>query len=140
MIEREQVAKILRLNGIDISAPESEIKSILLSAKWHENDVETALTVLRQDPKSKEESVDTLHKIFRSDERLKPETISALLGVDVNLSPQDVALHRKHAKGQLTAGLMLHILLVSLVLSTIFIFISMWYLEIGMFHQAAASF
>lgn len=140
MIEREQVAKILRLNGIDVGAPDDEIKSILLSAKWHEDDVETALTVLRQNSENKAESVQTLHKIFRSDERLKPETISALLGVDISVSPQEVALHRKRAQGQLTGGLIINILLVSLVLSSIFIFGSMWFLKVGIFHQTVSNF
>lgn len=140
MIDREQVAQILRLNGIDISAPADEIKSILLSAKWHEDDVETALTVLREDPNDKKEHVETLHRVFRSDEKLKPETISALLGVDVEISANERELRRKHAKGQLTAGLAMHILLISLVLSTIFIFGSMWLLKVGIFHQTVVDF
>lgn len=135
MIERAQVAKILRLNGIDIKAPDEEIKSILLSAKWHEDDVETALTVLRQDPDSKHEQVETLHKVFRTDEKLKPETISALLGVDIDIDSKEIALRRKYARGELTAGLITHILLVSLVLSSIFILGSMWFLKVGFFHK-----
>lgn len=140
MIEREQVARILRLNGIEIDAPAHEIKSILLSAKWHEEDVETALTVLREDPKDHKEHVETLHKIFRTDEKLKPETVSALLGVDVELSEKDIELQRKHAKGQLTAGLVINILLISLVLSSVFIFGSMWLLKIGLFHQTITGY
>ena len=136
MINREQVAQILRLNGIDIEAPADEIKSILLSAKWHEDDVETALTVLREDPKDNTEQIEKIHKIFRSDERLNPETISALLGIDVELTAHDIALRRRHARGELTTGLILNILLVSLVLSTVFILGSMWFMEVGVFHQA----
>jgi len=135
MIDRNQIAKILRLNGINIEAPAEEIKSILISAKWHEDDVETALTVLREDPDDHEEHVETVHKVFRSDEKLSPETISALLGVDVEMSSSDIELHHKRAKGQLTAGLAIHILMISLVLSTVFIFGSMWLLKVGFFHQ-----
>ena len=140
MIQREQVAQILRLNGIDIEAPVEEIKSILLSAKWHEDDVETALTVLREDPKKHEEKIETMHKVFRSDEKLKPETISALLGLDVELTQHDVNLSRKRARGQLTAGVALHILLVSLVISSAFIFASMWFLKVGAFHESVSKF
>jgi len=135
MIEREQVAKLLRLNGIDIKAPAEEIKSILLSAKWNNDDVETALTVLHEDPKSHKEHVETLHKIFTSDEKLNPEAISTLLGVDVDISAAEIEMRHRRAKGQLTAGLVMHILLVSLVLSSIFIFGSMWLLKVGIFHQ-----
>ncbi len=138
MIDRAQVARILKLNGIDISAPADEIKSILLSANWREDDVETALTVLREDPVDHKEHVETLHKIFRSDEKLNPETISGLLGIDLDVSPNDMDLRRKHARGELTAGLAIHILLVSLVLSSVFIFGSMWLMKVGVFHETDA--
>jgi len=135
MIDRAQVARILKLNGIDISAPADEIKSILLSANWREDDVETALTVLREDPVDHKEHVETLHKIFRSDDKLSPETISGLLGIDVDVSTQEINLRRKHARGELTAGLAIHILLISLVLSSLFIFGSMWLMKVGLFHE-----
>lgn len=138
MIDRDQVARILRLNGIDISAPSDEIKSILLSANWREDDVETALTVLREDPKDHKEHIETLHKIFRSDEKLNAETISGLLGIDLEVSSKEMDLRRKHARGELTAGLAIHILIVSLVLSSIFIFGSMWLLKVGVFHESTS--
>lgn len=140
MIEREQVASILRLNGIDIKAPADEIKSILLSAKWHEDDVETALTVLHKDPKDSREHAETFHKVFNTDEKLSPETISTLLGVDIDMNPKDLELHRQRARGQLTGGLAMHILLISLVLSSIFIFGSMWLLKVGFFHETVSGF
>ncbi len=138
MIDRDQVARILKLNGIDISAPADEIKSILLSANWREDDVETALTVLREDPVDHKEHVETLHKIFRSDEKLNPEIISGLLGVDLDISPNEMELRRKRARGELTAGLAIHILMISLVLSSIFIFGSMWLLKVGVFHETVS--
>ncbi len=136
MIKREQIAGLLRLNGIDIKAPDDEIKSILLSAKWDKDDVETAITVLREDPVDHKEHVETMHKVFRTDEKLKPETISALLGVDVAITSDELKMRRKHARGELTAGLVVHILLISLVLCTVFILGSMWLLQVGIFHQS----
>lgn len=140
MIERAHIAQILRLNGIDIEAPPEQIKSILLSAKWHEDDVETALTVLREDPNDQQRHVETIHKVFRSDQRLNPETISSLLGIDVELSSQDIALRRKHARGDLTSGIILHMLMMALVLSTLLIIGSMWLLKVGIFHQSVAAY
>ncbi len=102
--------------------------------------METAITILRQDPKDKREHVETVHKVFRTDEKLKPETISALLGVDVDIDPNEIKMRRRLARGQLTSGLVLHILLVSLVLSSIFIFGTMWLMKIGIFHDTVATF
>ena len=134
MLERAHIEKLLKLNGVSVTAPDEEIKSVLVSARWHKNDVETALLVLRENTKSHETHVDSMHKIFRSDEHLKPETISALLGVDVTVSGDDVELHRRYAKSMVSAQQMMQIGIVSLVLSLIFVFASMWYLEMGVFH------
>lgn len=136
MIERAQVARFLKLNGIDVTAPEEEIKSLLMSARWHEKDVETALTVLHEDPNDHKQHVDTMHKIFRSDEKLAPETISALLGVDIDMSVKDFELRRRSARGELTAGQVVNILLISLVISSAFIIGSMWVMKVGFFHQS----
>ena len=135
MFEREHIEKFLKLNGVEPSAPDDEIKSVLISARWHENDVETALLVLRENPQSHETHVDTLRRVFRSDEHLKPETISALLGVDVNI-PSDNIDHRRFSRGTMSARQMMQIGLVSLSVSVIFVIASMWYLQMGIFHIA----
>jgi hypothetical protein len=135
MIERDYISKILKLNGIDVTAPDEEIKSVLISAHWHEDDVDTALMVLRENKKNHETHVDTLHKVFHSDERLSPETISSLLGIDMEVSSKDIELRRKLAKGQLSAGLILQMSLVSILLASVVLLASMWFLKFGIFHQ-----
>ena len=139
MIDRTQITRFLKLNGINIDAPDEQIKSILLSAKWHKDDVETALTVLRENTSNNETHVDTLHKVFRSDEKLKPETITALLGIDVDISAGDVSLSRKRASAELTTGMVINILLVSLLLSTMFLLGSMYFFRVGIFHPSITS-
>lgn len=133
MLDRSHIEQMLKLNGVEASAPEEEIKSVLISARWHENDVETALLVLRENKESHKTHVDSLHKVFRSDENLKPETISALLGIDVDILPDEVtsSIHRKR---RASASQMMQIGLVSLSVSVIFVVASMWYLEMGFFH------
>ncbi len=135
MFDRDHITKILKINGIELDAPDEEIKSILVSANWHHDDVETALMVLRENTVSHETHVDTLHKIFRSDERLKPETISSLLGIDMDISSKDIELKRKLAKGRFTMGLVVQIFLVSLFFAVVIMLSSMWLLEFGIFHQ-----
>lgn len=135
MIQREHIEKFLKLNGVDMSSPDEEIKSVLLSARWHKEDVETALLVLRENTKSHETHVESLHRVFRSDERLKPETISALLGIDVDIPDDDVNpnsfVRRYHI---MSPSQIMQIGLVSLSVSVIFVMASMWYLEMGIFH------
>ncbi|MEZ4200095.1 MAG: hypothetical protein R3B69_00595 [Candidatus Paceibacterota bacterium] len=94
MIDRRHIEKILRINGLSPIAEDEEIRSVLISAKWHKDDVETALTVLRENTTTGQAHVDVLHNVFNSDARLSPEAIQSLLGIDVELtSDQVAALH-----------------------------------------------
>lgn len=135
MFEREHLERFLKLNGVEPSAPDEQIKSVLISARWHENDVEAALLVLKENTKSHQTHVDSLHKVFRSDDRLRPETISALLGIDVDI-PSDEVQHSKRMRNFVSAQQMMQIGLVSLSVSVVFVLASMWYLQMGIFHIA----
>ncbi len=135
MFDRAQIEKLLLLNGVDTAATDDEIKSVLMSARWHKDDVEAAILVLRENRKTHETHVDSLHKVFRTDDRLRPETVSALLGIEMRIAPEDVAVRRKRNRS-LSAGQMMSIGFVSLTLSFIFVMAAMWYLETGVFHQA----
>jgi len=135
MLERANIERLLRLNGVGPSAADEEIKSVLISARWHENDIETALLVLKENTKSHETRVDTLHKVFRSDDSLHPQTISALLGIDVDVA-QGALDHKKKMRPSLSAGQALQIGVVSAGLAIACILASMWYLEMGVFHAA----
>lgn len=95
MIERGHIEKILSVNGIAPTAADEEIRSVLISARWHKEDVETALTVLRENVTTKQSRVDTLHNVFRSDARLSPEAIHSLLGIDVEMSSSEIATIRE---------------------------------------------
>ncbi len=86
MIQREQIESILRINGVPKDSPDEHIRAVLLSAKYHHDEVDTAIMVLRQNSETKATHVDGLHKVFRSDETLKPEEISRLLGIEVDAS------------------------------------------------------
>lgn len=134
MFERRHIEQLLKVNGVPVTAPDEEIKSVLVSARWHEKDVETAMLVLRENTTSHESRVDTLHKVFQSDQRVNPETLSALLGVEVSIKNEDINTEYKKPRRTVTAGQILQISLISLFSSVIFVLISMWYLEMGIFH------
>ena len=90
MIEKKRIEDFLRANGVPASAPDEEIRSILLSASFNEYEVNTALLILKENTISNKTHIDTLHKVFRSDNRLKPSEINSLLGISVNLSDNDI--------------------------------------------------
>lgn len=136
MLDRSNIVELLKINGVDISAPDQEIKSILLSARWHKDDVDTALLVLRENTLTHEKRVDTFHKVFANDEHLKPETISALLGVDIEVSKNQLSKKTLEERLDISFGQIMQIALVSVCFSILFVTFSMWYMHVGMFHIA----
>jgi len=117
MIEKQQVETLLKANGIPPTAPDEEIRSILISARWDNNDVDTALMVLKENTASKATHVDTLHKVFHSDDRLTPSDISSLLGVKVSLDRKDMMdVEMRHKTIERTQTLIAIILALSIVL------------------------
>ena len=90
MIERHNIETLLKANGVPPSAPDEVIRSVLISARWDNNDVDTALMVLKENTNTSETHIDTLHKVFHTDDKLSPADISALLGVKVTLSDHEV--------------------------------------------------
>lgn len=117
MIEKKQIESILKANGIPPTADDEEIRSILISARWDHNDVDTALMVLKENKDSKATHVDTLHRVFHSDDRLSPADISSLLGVKVSLGDEQmVDIEEKRRKIERTQTLVSVTLALSIVL------------------------
>lgn len=135
MFQRDQIEKLLSLNGVHTTASDDEIKSVLFSARWHKDDVEAAMMVLRENKVTHETHVDSLHKVFRSDDRLRPETVSALLGIEMNVSSEELSGSHGRRRRGLSSSQFMNIALVSLALSVIFVLSSMWFLQMGLFHQ-----
>ena len=92
MIEKQHIEAFLKANGVKPTASDEEIRSVLISARWEHQEIDTALIVLKENIVSHETHVDTLHKVFNSDNRLDSAEISALLGIEVTLSNKDVNL------------------------------------------------
>ncbi|MCD5380962.1 MAG: hypothetical protein LR008_00080 [Candidatus Pacebacteria bacterium] len=86
MINKTQIESVLKINGVSPSEPDERIRSILLSARYSDDEVDTAIMILRENVKTNKTRVDGLHKIFRTEEALRPEEISQLLGIDVEIS------------------------------------------------------
>jgi hypothetical protein len=135
MIEKRNVEAFLKVNGIPPTAKDEEIRSVLLSARWNNNEVDTALMVLKENTKSNETHVDTLHKVFNSDDRLSSAEISKLLGIDVNLSDNDVTdINKKHQLSQNSTAVITFILSIIIAVSSIGYL--MYKEQAGVFHSA----
>lgn len=137
MFDRVQVEKLLVLNGVEPTAPDEEIRSVLIEARWDHDDVNAALSVLRENTATHETHVDTFHKVFRSDQRLKPSTISALLGIDLDLTDADVSPAAVQSKKTVSAGQKAQMILVTLCLTGICTVGLMWFMKVGLFHHTA---
>lgn len=92
-MKRDQIESVLKTNGVAPTSPDEQIRSVLLSARYSKDEVDTAIMVLREDIKTKKTRVDGLHKVFRTNEGLNPDEISQLLGIEVNVTHriEDVA-------------------------------------------------
>lgn len=133
MIDRKHIEKFLHLNGLRPDAPDEEIKSLLISARWHENDVETALVVLREDPQKKHQHIDSFHNVFNTNNPISPDTLHSLLGIEINLS--DISKEHEDSLARAYHGQIISIVIITILLAVIFLMGMMWFLKVGIFHS-----
>jgi hypothetical protein len=133
MISRDQIEKILKVNGVAPGSPDEQIRSILLSARYGKDEVDTAIMVLREDTKTRQTRVDGLHKVFRSTQALKPEEISHLLGIDVTIG--DTIVNRNKQRN-FTIFQYVFVWVLSVVVAVTGILAYMYLHEIGVFHPS----
>jgi len=135
MIDRLHIEHILKLNGLTPTAPDEEIRSVLVSAKWQDEEVETALTVLREKIDSHSTRIDTLHNVFLTDKRLSPEAIHTLLGIDVELSAAEI-LEVRTNKRNISFWQVMTIVTYATILAFGSILIVMYVQNFGPFHPS----
>lgn len=133
MIDRNYIEKVLQVNGLSATAPDEQIRSVLVSAKWEEEDVQTALTVLRENDQTGETRVDTVHNVFTSDMRLSPEAINSLLGIEVDMTTEELLL-RERQKNQVSFWQVMSIVLYATLLAFGSIVVVMYVQQFGPFH------
>lgn len=135
MIDRRHIEQILRLNGLTPTAADEEIRSVLISARWHKEDVETAITVLRENTTTHKSRVDTLHDVFTTDKKLSPEAIQTLLGIDVEVNNSELEDLRK-SRQSLYVLQLVSIFMIAIAMAAIFIVFMMYGEKIGFFHPS----
>jgi len=135
MLARDHIEKLLELNGVSLADSDDEIKSILLSAQWREDDVEAAMLVLRENKTSHKERVTSLHKVFRKDGHLAPEAVSSLLGIEMNLTSAEITAKHKRAQQAISPAQLIFVIGISMIVAIGCVYLAMWHLQVGIFHQ-----
>lgn len=133
MFQKNDIETILKINGVTASSPEEEIRSVLISAHYDNNDIDTALLVLREDTVTNKTRIDGLHKIFRSDDSLRPSEISALLGIDVEVDHVSV---RQSASRKMSLVQNIIIAFIAVMIAIFGVTFAMFTYQIGVFHPS----
>jgi hypothetical protein len=131
MFDKNHLESLLKINGIEKSAPDEEIRSVLLSARFKNDEVDTALMILRENTQTKQTRVEGLHKVFRTDSGLKPSEISDLLGIEVNIEDSVIVAKKKSLNLSLLQFVLLWV--VSLVFAVIAVLLYMYSNDMGIF-------
>lgn len=136
MLKREQIELLLRINGVSPSSPDEEIRSVLLSASFDDNDINTAIMVLRENTANNTTRIDGLHKVFRSNQNLRPSEIYSLLGIDVGVG-DDIETKKIDVNRKIWIQHVV-IVLLAIVIAVGGIFVAMYVYQVGIFHDSVA--
>ncbi len=133
MMDKTQIEKLLKLNGLEPTASDEEVRGVLTSAGWHERDIVAALAVLRGVPAQAAARPESLQKVMHNNNRLDPKAVSSLLGIEMDVKPDDIKVRRQiETKNNL--GQFAHIFVAAIILSSALVLGMMWVFETGMFH------
>jgi hypothetical protein len=131
MIDRTHIESILKLNGLGPDAPDEEIKSLLVSASWHEKDVETALVVLREDSHSNQH-IKSVHQVLNTDDKLNSLDLQSMLGIDIEVKSAPSMIIK--SQNQALKAQIFSIVVVAVMISILALMGIMWFLKIGLFY------
>ena len=84
-MNRDQLLTVLKINGLEPTAPEEDVRAVLRNARYSAHEVESALHILRDANAIEDARVDGLHRVFYSDEHLRPNEVASLLGVEMQV-------------------------------------------------------
>lgn len=136
MITKEEIKNILSVNGTNADSPDEDIRSILRTAQYSEEEVAEAINLLRQPALSENAREDGLHKIFRASQALNSEEVSQLLGIDMEITETVVCANKR--KGRLTSKHYSLIWGFAVLLASTGVLLYMRFLEVGPFHEMAS--
>lgn len=135
MIDRKALENFLRLNGLQSDADESSVRTLLKNAKWTNDDIESACSVLKctHEELQKLNSMPGSQRIFDSDHTLSSDAINSLLGMDLEIGKE--ALEHKKMLEDIYRSQLLSIAVLSFFCAFLFLMIGMWYFHVGFFTE-----
>ncbi len=134
MIDRNHIETLLRIHGVSPTAPEDDIRALLRSAQYNSDEIETAIGLLHNISTELTSRVEGLHKIYRTDTGLAPREVSALLGIDIDISEVEIRNHRRRG---LSGGQNFLVLALAVSLAFSAVLYAMYEHETGPFHPSA---
>jgi len=133
ILQKKHIETILKINGVSSNSPDEEIRSVLLSARYDDDEINTAIMVLRENLKTKETTVDGLHKVFRTHNSLKSHEISSLLGIDVEIN--ELPIHSvKTNENEFKHSLIF--VIIAVTIAAIGVFTAMYWYKVGVFYPS----
>ncbi len=135
MITKETIEKILVEQGLSPTDEDEVIKSALLKANLQDGDLQSALVVLRENTETHKQRVDAVQNLFRGKAKLTPAEINALLGIEVEFTPETIKASNRKMYSHLYFGQIIEIALVSFAISLVFMIGGMWFFKLGFFHN-----
>ena len=134
MLQKTQIELILKVNGINHTSTEEEIRSVLLSASFKSSDIDTAIMILRENTTTHVSRIEGLHKVFRTNQRLNADEVSALLGIDVSI---DELPKEKFPKRQNTSPWIHNtsVVLIAIGLASVGVIFAMYIYDVGLFYK-----
>jgi hypothetical protein len=143
MHDPQFIKRFLKLNEISADATDEQIVAVLKRAKWTDDEISTALTLVRGNPV--DVGVVAVSKknmtLFRPDMNFSSERLSSLLGVDVVIDPTKVRDAHSRAlidKRRAHRELLLWALVITLstILATVVLWTMFYFMELGPYHTA----
>jgi len=145
MPDRQFINQFLKINGISAESSDDDVKNALKRAKWSEEEIATALLILRGDVDDSGIVAVTKHEtaLYRPDIDLSSRNLSRLLGVDVVVDPALVRDHKtgtvKKRRGRQVAediALWTMIFLLSITLALVVAWILLFTMKIGPYRES----
>lgn len=136
-MNKREIETILKINGFDTSATEDQVRAVLLSARYTEDEVNVAISTLRGPSIKAFEKNSSLQNIFYADKRLHAGEISKLLGVDVEIN---TPISRRSSRSTVSLVQFILVWFFSVVFAVSGILFYMYINEIGLFHSTSTVF
>lgn len=88
-LDRSFIDNFLKINGVSAGANDAEIRDVLTKAKWNDEEIQTAILILRESASTTGIVAVTKHSttLFAPTADLSSRQLSRLLGVDVIVDP-----------------------------------------------------